>query len=82
MQPVWSKITDAGDALYSAENPYYEAPWYGADQLTEITVGPDGLTDGPVHWTFSVSTNATAGHFPGNRRYVCVRQDSSWAPHV
>ena len=79
MTPSWEKITDAGDAEYSAISPRYDAPCYGADQLdgtasgaSAISVGPDGQNDGRLRWTFSVSTNAPAGKFPGNRRYLAV----------
>jgi len=89
MTPAWKRITDEADPLYDAVNPVFDAPWYGDDQLTgastgvaAISVGPCGAQDGWLHWNFSESTNAPAGKFPGNRRYVCQRIDPAWAPHV
>jgi hypothetical protein len=80
MNQAWSKITDSQDAKYDANNPFYELPWYGAQNIPEI--GPDGLTDGFLHWTFAVATDAATTHYPGGRRYVCQRLDQAWAPHV
>lgn len=81
MTPAWQKITNGADSEYNAV-PVYDAPYYGSDQLTEIGVGPCGVNDGSAHWTFSVSTNAPSGKFPGNRRYLAVRTDGGYAPHV
>jgi hypothetical protein len=79
MIPDWKRITDAADPEYSAGAPTYDAAWYGTDQITgantgvaAISVGPDGSNDGFKHWTFSVSTNAPSGKFPGNRRYLAT----------
>jgi hypothetical protein len=79
MTPDWRPITDASDPEYSAISPRYDAPWYGSEQLdgaasgaSAISIGPDGSNDGRLRWTFSVSTNAPAGKFPGNRRYLAV----------
>ena len=70
MTPNWQAITDAGDSEYNA-TLRYDAPWYGADQLPELT-GPDEHNDPQGKYTLSVSTNAPTGKFPGNRRYLAV----------
>ncbi len=78
MTPDWKRITDPTDPEYGAGTAY-DAPWYGDDQITgansgvaAISVGPCGRADGFKWWEFSVSTNAPAGKFPGNRRYLAV----------
>lgn len=81
MTPQWRRIVDEADPAYNADNPVFEAPWYGDDQLTgadtgvaAISVGPCGAQDGYLHWTFSVDNS--------NRRYLAQRIDPNWAPHV
>jgi hypothetical protein len=80
MQQPWTRITNPADTLYDAVNPYFEAPYYGSDQ--ELTIGPDGESDGVLHWHMTVDTTADPAHMPGGRRYVAQRIDPSWAPHV
>ncbi len=71
MTPDWKPITDETDPEYNA-TLRYDSPWYGDDQLPEIQVGPDGQNDGTKTYTFTVSTNAPAGKYPGNRRYLAT----------
>lgn len=71
MTPDWKAITDQADSEYDAATRY-DAPWHGDEQLTQIKIGPNGHHDGTVYYTFTNSTNAPAGKFPGSRRYLAT----------
>ena len=71
MTPSWKAITDEADSEYNA-TLRYDAPWCGSEQLPQIGVGPEGRTDGVKYWTFTNSTNAPTGKFPGARRYLAT----------